>query len=360
MRVIQIINHAGLNRGGAERIARGLHEGLLAIGQKATLIAIEACNLVGVECATSLGFSSPYAPGAMLELGRQLRTLVGAGDVLHAHLFPSTLYVSALRQGRILRSPCAMTEHSTWNRRRQHPVGRTIDRVVYRGFDRVVAVSNAARTELLRNYPGTKADCIAIANGVRLTFSTPPCRDPHPQCPVLLSIGRLVPAKNLGNVISALARLKDRQWRYDVVGDGPERDTLQALASRLGVADRVHFMGQQQCVAPYLARSDLFLMPSRHEGFGIAAVEAMNAGLPIVASDIPGLREVVGPTGAPLVLPSDICAIATAINGLLDDPDRRATLGRIGHFTAQKYNLKGMVASYLDAWSDLSSKCCAP
>lgn len=137
MRVIQVINHAGLDRGGAERLARGLHEDLCAAGCDARLIALENCDLNGTQDATSLGFGSPGDPRVLMTLMRRLRIDQRSGDVIHAHLFPSTLYVSALKKAGLLRAPCSMTEHSTWNRRRAHPVLRRLDRLIYAGFSKL-------------------------------------------------------------------------------------------------------------------------------------------------------------------------------------------------------------------------------
>ena len=136
-----------------------------------------------------------------------------------------------------------------------------------------------------------------ISNGCELFFDAPPERAHDPVTPTILSIGRLTGAKNHEAALQALAGLTDRDFRYVLLGDGEERERLIALAAELGLSDRVTFAGHRSDIRPYLLDADMFLLPSLWEGFGLAAVEAMNAGLPVIASDVPGLSEVVGPQG---------------------------------------------------------------
>lgn len=354
MRIFQIINHAGLDRGGAERLARGLHQDLRAAGHDARLIALEACDLDGLEDAVSLGFASPRDPRGALALARVLRRDLRPGDVVHAHLFPSTLYVSALKRARMIRVPCAMTEHNTWNRRRGHAPGRALDRTVYGGFDRIATISDQTEAALLQSQPSCAERTQVVINGTRLLFDKVPVRARARNPPVILSMGRLVRAKNYPAALKALARLTDRPWRYHIAGAGPDEAELRAQMRALGLEERVVFLGHVGDIQSVLEEADLFLMPSLWEGFGLAAVEAMNAGLPVVASDVPGLREVVAPTGAPLVAPDDCDALASAIARLLDDPGLRATLGGSGHDAACAYGRDRMARDYLSMWRELT------
>jgi glycosyltransferase involved in cell wall biosynthesis len=120
-----------------------------------------------------------------------------------------------------------------------------------------------------------------------------------------------------------------------LVGAGPDRAQLEALAAELGIADRVVFAGWSDEVRRLLPTFDLLVQPSRREGFGIALVEAMLAELPVVATDAGGMGEVVvnGVTGV-TVRPEDPAAVAQAAGDLLADPDRRREMGRAGRRTA--------------------------
>ncbi len=151
-----------------------------------------------------------------------------------------------------------------------------------------------------------------------------PARAPTP---LLVTVGHLVARKRHADVIRALARLPG--VRYLVVGDGPERPALDALARALGVADRVELAGQlAPAEALRRARAGwLFVMPSTAEAFGVAYIEAMAAGIPAIgAAGEPGPAE-IGP-GVELVPPGDPAALAASIARLLGDPDALAALGR--------------------------------
>lgn len=123
--------------------------------------------------------------------------------------------------------------------------------------------------------------------------------------PLVISVGRLIGLKGLQLVVRALAQLPE--VHYLVVGEGPERQKLAALAEQTGVAGRVHFAGavKHAELPQYLTAADVFVQPSvGEEAFGISVVEAMSCGLPVLASDQGGLREVVVPGETGLLIPT--------------------------------------------------------
>ena len=142
----------------------------------------------------------------------------------------------------------------------------------------------------------------------------------------LVSIARLVKRKRVDRLLQALAALSGLEVRLTVVGDGPERRRLEALATALGVADRVRFLGHVDEAAKRraLAAADLFVLASAHEGFGLVYLEAMQHGLPVVAASAGGQADFLedGRTGA-LVPNDDVAALAAAIGKLAGDPAQR-------------------------------------
>ena len=147
---------------------------------------------------------------------------------------------------------------------------------------------------------------------------------------VLLTTATLVPRKGIDVLLQALRRLDDR-FRLAVAGDGPERAALEAEAARLALSGRVSWLGRWDAVGDLLSAADISVLPSRAEGLGIAALEAMAAGLPIVASRVGGLAEAVvdGQTGV-LVAPGEPDALAAALTRVGLDPDLAARLGAAG------------------------------
>jgi glycosyltransferase involved in cell wall biosynthesis len=140
-------------------------------------------------------------------------------------------------------------------------------------------------------------------------------------------IGRLDPIKRIGDLIRAVGAL-DRV-RLDLFGEGQERPTLEHLIAQLHLADRISLHGAIAHPADALRQIDLLVLPSQAEGFGLVLIEAMAAGIPIVATDVPGIRDVVqdGVNGL-LVPPANPPALAAAIQRLREDPRLRDTLVR--------------------------------
>ncbi|WP_138466102.1 glycosyltransferase [Poseidonocella sp. HB161398] len=352
-RVHQIVNSFGMDRGGAERLARGLHVALRARGVDARLVALEACDTGGLEGATSFGFASPYDPRALLRLGAYARE-IAPGDIVHVHLFPAIAHVAALARLGRMPGRLVFTEHNSSNRRRAHPLGGVIDDQVYRPFERIVTISVGVAEELSRARPWLADRTVVIENGCHLAFGAPPER-PETAAPVILSVGRLAEQKNYPVALEALAGLGDVPFRYVVAGDGPERAALERQADALGLGDRTTFAGHVADVPALLAEADIFLMPSKWEGFGLAAAEAMNAGLPVIAADVPGLREVAGPDGeaALLVDPADPEDVGRALSRLLGDRQLRAELGRAGFERAGRYDFARFVSDHLHLYRKL-------
>ncbi len=145
--------------------------------------------------------------------------------------------------------------------------------------------------------------------------------------PVLVHVSNFRTVKRVPDLIDVLVRVRRVvPARLVLVGDGPERAAVEALAQARGVAAAVAFAGPRPDVADDLPHADAFLLPSATESFGVAALEAMSAGVPVVAYRVGGLPDVVGDTGL-LVAPFDAAAYADAVLALAGDPDRRAALG---------------------------------
>lgn len=352
-RVHQIINSFSKERGGAERLARALHRDLRKRGVDARLVALEACDTAGLEAATSFGFASPYDPRALFQLSSYAKQ-IAPNDIVHVHLFPSIAHVAALARVGRMPGRLVFTEHNTSNRRRGHRIGGLIDEQIYRPFNRIIAISKGVEKELTRVQPSLSERTIVIENGCDLTFSEPQFRNDGPVL-AIASAGRLTTQKNYFVALEAIAQLRDASFRYLIAGDGPDRTALEQHAAALGLDDRVRFMGHLEDIPSFLASSDIFLMPSKWEGFGLAAVEAMNASLPVVAANVPGLREVVGADGDAglLVDPDDPQIIADALMRLQRDPELRRAMGARGFRRAAHYNFDRFVSDHLQLYRDL-------
>jgi glycosyltransferase involved in cell wall biosynthesis len=150
--------------------------------------------------------------------------------------------------------------------------------------------------------------------------------------------------------------------RFDVVGDGPLRDELSALAGNLGVGSDVRFLGYRDDIAPLLDRADLFVLPSRAEGISNALLEAMAVGLPVVASAVSGNTDVIEPeVNGLLVEADDPASLAATVLRLLDEPGLRRRLGGEARRTVEtRYSIEHVGERYVDLYRELVSRPSVP
>jgi phosphatidylinositol alpha-mannosyltransferase len=264
-------------------------------------------------------------------------------DVLHTHCPTApTLPMIAIQA-----ASCAQvgTFHST------HPRGLLQDifkpylneRVVAR-LDARIAVSRTAEASATLYYPGKYH---VIPNGVDVQRFHPGVlpfeewRDPERVN--LLFVGRLDPRKGLHYLLEAMPEIVERtrrRVRLLVIGDSYLRPRLEAMVAA-SLRDHIRFLGHVPSadLPRWYATGDIFISPaSSHESFGIVLLEAMAAGRPVVASDIPGYRSVVEPDEhAVLVPPGDVPALARAVSGLVEDPERRLALAARGRARALEF-----------------------
>ncbi len=196
-------------------------------------------------------------------------------------------------------------------------------------FDRIICVSDYVRDDLTRRgIPESKTVTVPTC------MDMPPLRD-ETEGDFILSLGRLVGTKGLENLVEAMARI---DCRLVVCGKGPELKNLQKQASRLGLDSKVEFRGyvSEEEKNTLIDTCKMFVMPSLFESFGLAALEVMSHGKPLVYSAVNGLPETVGDGGIP-VPPADPGAIADAVNGMLSDDALRREKGRLARERAETY-----------------------
>lgn len=172
---------------------------------------------------------------------------------------------------------------------------------------------------------------------------------------LLGSVARLHPLKQLDVAIRTLPDQPD--WNLALAGQGADEARLRQLAAALGVSDRVHFVGEisPERVGAFLAALDIFVFPSRAETFGLAAVEAANAGVPVVANDLPVLREVLSFQGQPAAVfvdASDAARLAAAVAEVLEDSALSQTLRQNAKGLRLRYSVDAMVDDYVRILQD--------
>jgi len=176
---------------------------------------------------------------------------------------------------------------------------------------------------------------------------------------ILMHASNFRPVKRIGDVVRIFARVREKiPAKLLLVGEGPERLFIQQLVRELKLSGDVHFLGEQDQLEPLFFCADLFLLPSEQESFGLTALEAMNCGVPVVATDVGGLPEVVthGETGY-LFPVGDIAAMAASAVELLADPDRHEAFKARARKRAQEsFNADDIIPQYEAFYEELLRK----
>lgn len=291
-----------------------------------------------------------------------------APDVVHLH----TCQASAFFFTRIALDPQARSMYTAHDGYQPdvHAGASSLLATILRRVDRVVAPSEHVRLALRDAYP-------TLATPIERIWSVVPHaprgREPPAESAVdanatgvasgpVLAIGRLVPEKGFDVFLRALAQAcRHRpELRAVIAGDGPQAARLRGLAEALGLGSRVCFTGWVDPGAvPALIRSAAaVVVPSRwQEPFGLVALQAMQAGVPVIAARSGGLPEIVddGATGL-LVPPDDVAALAGALVGLVSDPSRRARMGRAAvRRAATDFSWPACVRAYDALYAELAA-----
>lgn len=245
------------------------------------------------------------------------------------------------------------------------PMQRRAQRWVCRMAHRVVANADAVREQALKDGYEPEKVCV-IHNGLDLAkFASAPdhlhqreALGLPPHVPVVAVFSRLNnEVKGISCFLEAAARsaLVHPDARFLVVGDGPLRADLEALAERLGLGNRVRFTGFRSDVGETMAAVSISVIPSQSEGLSNVLLESMAASLPVIATSVGGTPEVVeNEQSGLLVPPRDPVALGRAIGSLLDDPARAAALGRAGRRRVeQRFQLGRMVGETESLYDDM-------
>jgi glycosyltransferase involved in cell wall biosynthesis len=340
--------------GGAERALVGLATSLPSERYDVTVCATRGgadSPLLGPLLAAgvryeTLGRSGRWDLAPFRRLSRLLRE--GGYDILHAHKFGSNLWGSIV--GRLSRTPVIVAHEHSWAYSGD-AVRRLLDgQVIGRLSDVMVAVSTRDRDRMTSVEGVPPAKTVYIPNAFVQRPATPPEGDLRAElgiAPAAFVVGTLAvlrAEKRIDLMIDAFARLaRELDDAHLVVGGyGPRMEEWQAHAQRLGVGERVHWLGMREDVETVLRGIDVAAMSSEREGMPLFAFECMATHTPLVATDVGGLRDIFpGGEGALLVPAGDAGPLAEALESLSRDPDRRRAIAEAAHarlpeFTAER------------------------
>jgi glycosyltransferase involved in cell wall biosynthesis len=363
MRILHLISSGGMY--GAEAVILNLSAALNSGGESRSLLGVfensAAPNRQLHEAALAAGIESTLIPchGQLdRNVPARIRSLAqdSHAHVIHAHGYKADIYAYiALRKAGL---PLVSTCHNWLDTDQTVRLYGAIDRWTLRRFDGVVAVSPAVRDRLLGS--GVNPTRIRlIRNGVNMqSFAeAQKTREHRPKTHPGLRIGivaRLSPEKGVDIFLRAAAEvLRQRSdTQFLVAGDGPDLAELTALIASLGIERNATLLGHTTGMPGFYSSIDLLVLASRTEGLPIALLEGMASGLPVVATSVGAVPQVIreGETGL-LVPPNNPSALAEAILRLTDDASLRQSFGHAAQqLVASEFSADRMAADYLDLY----------
>lgn len=303
-----------------------------------------------------LNVSHKHDPRHYFQLQKILKK--EGADLLHLHLWNPGACRYAFWAGAKNGAHIVTTEHDPFPLKglKKNFKKKTLNKTVH-----TITVSEANYRQMLNWYPELKSSMSVIHNGIDLEvfekelmhFTTQENQKIRGQIfgaelydKVILTIAALHPRKGLKFLLKAMREIIEQKnsTKLVIIGEGPEKKDLMKLAEKLKIAKNVKFLGHQENIPKILKSSDLFVLPSVKEAFGLVLLEAMAAQVPIVATNVGGIPEIVeDKKDGLLVEPRDAEALAKAILTLLNNKALREKMAFLGHHKVKQFDIRNMV-----------------
>lgn len=358
LKVLHVIT--SLRTGGAERLMVDLLPRLQERGLQVELAVLDgtatdfysALEAQGIPIhALGMGIRAMHSPCCIPALRRLMRQF----DIVHTHNTPSQYFVAIASMGMKLAPKLVTTEHNTTNTRRNIPWLRCVDSWMYSRYAEIIGVSQST-TQALLDYLPQLPHCLTINNGIVVTkfqeaFPANDIIEQYSQYKRLVMAAAFRAQKDHETIIRALHLLPD-DYHLLLAGDGNRRKIVEEFGAQEQLSQRVHFLGNRNDVANVLKAADVIVMSSRYEGLSLSSLEGLASGRPVVASDVPGLREIVGNAGI-LFPQGDAQALAKTILALEEHPKLRQQTIEKGLQRAHQYDISTMIEAYWQVYQSL-------
>ena len=353
MKILHIIN--SLQIGGAEKLIVDLVPRLRSLSNEVEVLLLNGIDTPLKQKLLSEGIYiislgkgiNIYNPLLSIKLIKFIKKY----DIVHVHIFPALYWVAIAKILSFSKIKLITTEHSTNNRRRNIFVFKYIDRFIYSQYSKIICISDRVRNNISTHLGRKSAKFITISNGVDTSSYLNAKRVNRYEVfgksitgHLLVQVASFRKAKDQDTVIRAISILPNK-YQLALVGDGIRKSICENLVIELGVADRVHFLGVRNDVPEILNASDLVVMSSHWEGFGLAAVEGMASGKPTIVSDVAGLSEVVEGAGI-LFEQGNFKQLSCIIQKLMSEPELYNDIAYKCKERAVQYDISKMVDQY--------------
>lgn len=275
-------------------------------------------------------------------------------DLVHVHIFPTSYIVALASLINKNAAPIVFTEHNAFNRRAVNPILRYTENFIYSRFSKAFAITPEVKNFLLNNLNVDKNKIKIIINGVdldKIVLATPLARSNIGLTDtdiIILMAARFSQQKDYQTLIKALVHLPS-QFKLIMCGDGEEKNDCQELVKSLGLNNRAFFLGNRADIYSVMKCSDINVLSSHYEGFGLSIVEAMAAKKPVVATNVEGMNKLVEGAGVLFKVGNDK-ELAEQILKLGMDSAYYDDVSQKCYDRVQKYSLDVMVENYIDEY----------
>lgn len=272
-------------------------------------------------------------------------------DLIHIHIFPTSYIVALASLLNKNAAPIVFTEHSAFNRRAVNPILRHTENFIYSRFSKAFAITPEVKNFLLNNLNVDEDKIKTIINGIdldKIALANPLARSNIGLTGtdiIILMAARFSKEKDYQTLIKALVHLPS-QFKLIMCGDGEEKNDCQELVKSLGLNNRAFFLGNRPDIYSVMECSDINVLSSHYEGFGLSIVEAMAAKKPVIASNVEGMNKVVEGAGL-LFEVGDDKQLAEYILKLGTDETYYEAISQKCYQRAQNYSLDVMVDNYI-------------
>jgi len=355
MKILQVIPYFCF--GGAETMCENLTYGLLSMGHSVTVVSLYAERTPISRRMEEAGVNILYLDkklGLDLSMIPKLMKIMKQEkpDVVHTHLDVIKYAVAAARLSCVKR--CVHTVHNVAHEEAEGRLQRIVNTVYFKlGWSVPVALSPEVLRTIVSFYGLPEEKVPMIYNGADLGKCMPKEDYQLSEPARLLHIGRFNEQKNHEGLLQAFAMIEKRYPRccLQLIGDGPLQEKMEACAENLGIRQKVAFLGNQSNVYPFLQKADLFLLPSRFEGMPMTIIEAMGTGLPIVASAVGGVPDMLENEKSGLLVSFEPEKVADAVCRLLDSEAMRKKLGSNARRNSQQFGAEFMAQRYCGVYN---------
>lgn len=350
MRILQIIHSD--SKGGAEKMCISLHNQLLKRNISSYVLSLKSLspeNTNNTERLLSLNVKWPlfnvlYIAKKIKELVKELKI-----EIVHSHLFSAQISTAICKVLFDLDCKLVTTEHSVVTRRRNRFLGKLIDLFIYSNYDKIICVSQGTQDSLclwLDCNRITKKTSL-IYNGINQPANKLEKAKPDNSKCILLSVGNIRECKNYERNVNAFTQIKEPYIEYWIAGDASniKKSTLNVIKKD----ERIKLLGYLPDIQNIIKTADIFIHTPTHEAFGLAALEAMSEGLPMICSNIPGLIEVVSDpktTYCKLVDPLNTKEIKDSIELLIKNKKARRELGESAKIHSRNFSMENTADKY--------------